>query len=613
MPHPSVLDAPDMVVLRAHGVGLPLTFLVDWEGYALVSCQRLSLRFNFQEDSISVEEEIFDDLTSELSHTVGQLSISDDNNCRSWRLAPGRYRVYGLTDSQMAASTEILTPRRSSTCTVQNPLPSNVVVKVEPGLENPHLENIEVEPRSINPIITLSSDEDSSPPNTTRLVSASSNPPVHPKSPVVVLPDSRTSPSPGSNECDSVVACLKKLAHMPGKKNVLKKIDYSSIRHERVTYLPSTFNGDVMFELPPAEASASRSQAKAMQGMDKRYDGHVWTKTITSNITNTMGLSFRFSSCVGHLRCENKECDYLRREHRIYEVNETEFDGCTLQAFVVGHGPPRGSTVVCKVCKEPPSCLATCEAKIYYVSGKRNRTRVCIHLGSHEHPVKVGDYRDTKVEISSLIGDQVEKTPQATKSAVVLEASKTLIGGYLLRSEDDPPKTLSFEELVPVLDRCKDMASPNIRNKVVTFRYLRRYGVMDSITRLRGLSNWAFVQMNMFPGQGSELDKVYVFKMSEVGPGSGVDLVKRMQPNGDLENAWLMFDHVKRVKQWTTMACHVYDSTYCRVMTIACCDMQSEDVDAQMVFWKNLNAVMKRHGVDMPNFKGFMADSAQAN
>ena len=41
--------------------------------------------------------------------------------------------------------------------------------------------------------------------------------------------------------------------------------------------------------------------------------------------------------------------------------------------------------------------------------------------------------------------------------------------------------------------------------------------------------------------------------------------------------------------------------------------MQSEDIEAQMVFWKNLNAVIKRHGVDMPYFKGFMADSAQAN
>jgi hypothetical protein len=117
----------------------------------------------------------------------------------------------------------------------------------------------------------------------------------------------------------------------------------------------------------------------------------------------------------------------------------------------------------------------------------------------------------------------------------------------------------------------------------------------------------------MFPGQGEDIEKVFVFKMSEIGPGSGVDLVKRMQKGGDLENAWMMFDHVKRVKLWTTMACHVYDSTYCRVMSIACCDMQSEDADAQIVFWKNLNAVMARFNVAKPQFKGFMADSAQAN
>ena len=74
-----------------------------------------------------------------------------------------------------------------------------------------------------------------------------------------------------------------------------------------------------------------------------------------------------------------------------------------------------------------------------------------------------------------------------------------------------------------------------------------------------------------------------------------------------------MFDHVKRVKQWTTMACHGYDSVYCRIMTIAICDMQSKELAAQTVFWRNLNVVVERHGMQNPNFKGFMADSAQAN
>jgi hypothetical protein len=57
------------------------------------------------------------------------------------------------------------------------------------------------------------------------------------------------------------------------------------------------------------------------------------------------------------------------------------------------------------------------------------------------------------------------------------------------------------------------------------------------------------------------------------GPTNGVDLVRRMQPSGDLQNCWLMFDHVKRVQEWTTMACHVYHIMYYKVFNITICDM----------------------------------------
>jgi hypothetical protein len=69
---------------------------------------------------------------------------------------------------------------------------------------------------------------------------------------------------------------------------------------------------------------------------------------------------------------------------------------------------------------------------------------------------------------------------------------------------------------------------------------------------MKRLSTIEYIHGNIFPSQGK--DKVYVFKMLIDGFGSGVDIDKRMQPRGDLENAWLMFDHVKRVKEWTTMA-----------------------------------------------------------
>ena len=101
--------------------------------------------------------------------------------------------------------------------------------------------------------------------------------------------------------------------------------------------------------------------------------------------------------------------------------------------------------------------------------------------------------------------------------------------------------------------------------------------------------------------------------MSKVGPSSGVELVTRMQPSDNLEHAWLMFDHVKRVYGWTSMACYVYDSTYQQVMTIACCDFESKDMDAHMIFWKNINLIMAQHGILNLQFKGLMADSTHAN
>jgi len=41
-----------------------------------------------------------------------------------------------------------------------------------------------------------------------------------------------------------------------------------------------------------------------------------------------------------------------------------------------------------------------------------------------------------------------------------------------------------------------------------------------------------------------------------------------------------MFDHYRGVLSWTTMACHVYDPNYVKVMIVAICDMQSKDVES---------------------------------
>jgi hypothetical protein len=209
------------------------------DGLAYVTFQRLSLWFGFRDDIIIVDEDIFDVVTSELTHTFGQVSQRDENNNLFWSLHPGSYRVYGLTDSQMAASTKILTPRSSFTYTIQTPLSRDVKVKLEPGLETPIVENVRVQS-----VITFSSNEEVSP--------------TKPQSQVIV---DGIAPKvyPLSQETISIILLFKQLATRPGKKNILKKIDYSVIRHERVEYLPAVFDGSVIFELPPVDHTAARS------------------------------------------------------------------------------------------------------------------------------------------------------------------------------------------------------------------------------------------------------------------------------------------------------------------------------------------------------------------
>jgi hypothetical protein len=82
-----------------------------------------------------------------------------------------------------------------------------------------------------------------------------------------------------------------------------------------------------------------------------------------------------------------------------------------------------------------------------------------------------------------------------------------------------------------------------------------------------------------------------------------------MQLNYELQNEWMMFDHIKHVQGWTTMVYHIYDQAYCKVMTIVMSDMQFGDMEFQCMLWRKLNTIVEKKGMGTPMFKGFMANS----
>jgi hypothetical protein len=124
---------PSYVEIRVDGEGVPITFPVGSDGLALVTALCLSLQFQLKAMSLHIDEDIYDTKSGDLIHTISQSPVCIGNG-KYWLLRPGRFRLYGLSESIMATTTSLATPLSSPSCTIQTPFTSKV--KVELGLQS---------------------------------------------------------------------------------------------------------------------------------------------------------------------------------------------------------------------------------------------------------------------------------------------------------------------------------------------------------------------------------------------------------------------------------------------------------------------------------------------
>jgi hypothetical protein len=112
---------------------------------------------------------------------------------------------------------------------------------------------------------------------------------------------------------------MKAMSMTPHASFELKSLDYGAITIEIVNYLPTKFNGDILFELPPM--CDLLRHFEQLQGMDRKYDGRAWCKLKTDNIKNSFGLGFRMTKCLGHLCCQNDYCVLFQHSSTRNEVS----------------------------------------------------------------------------------------------------------------------------------------------------------------------------------------------------------------------------------------------------------------------------------------------------
>ena len=104
-------------------------------------------------------------------------------------------------------------------------------------------------------------------------------------------------PTSGSSIYESIVAIGNQL----NARCILKTINLALFPHYTVKYLPWQYNGDAIFKRPTILAPRDEVAGR-LDGMDRKFDGHAWTETQTTNILGSKSdLLFKYIKCMGHL------------------------------------------------------------------------------------------------------------------------------------------------------------------------------------------------------------------------------------------------------------------------------------------------------------------------
>jgi hypothetical protein len=114
----SIMDSLLKVdVILQNGEGVSITFVIHNNRYAIDLVLCLNFRFQLNESSLRIDEEIYDIVTGDLSNINGPLLICYDNS-KHWLLKPRRFRLYSFSRNVMVASTRVVTPYCSYTSTM---------------------------------------------------------------------------------------------------------------------------------------------------------------------------------------------------------------------------------------------------------------------------------------------------------------------------------------------------------------------------------------------------------------------------------------------------------------------------------------------------------------
>ena len=216
----------------------------------------------------------------------------------------------------------------------------------------------------------------------------------------------------------------------------------------QVQELPITYDGNKIFELPPAIGKQKR-----MEGMEQRYDGHLWSRPSQTNMA--IDCTVRLSSCLGSLKCQRQTCAYYLAEGKF---NETFFHGYLDRQVNKGYiASEEKSSITCHYCQKEVTCFEICTCKIYYIlPAKENMSRLAIHIGEHMHSVPKGTCRANIAKIRKLVSSILAVDHNSGPRKIQMITARELLLQSFINEQDcikeDWELQNFLEELMPLIE-----------------------------------------------------------------------------------------------------------------------------------------------------------------
>lgn len=331
--------------------------------------------------------------------------------------------------------------------------------------------------------------------------------------------------------CSAMDALLKSTGHSELSRFIRNK----DFRFEQVSCLPPTYNGNVVFELPPILGMFSKGER--LRDMDRSKDCYIWTRIFPTSVNVQPKKLWEFGkvTCTGSIECQNNLCEYLERKKG---RNARAWSGIPKlsRQYVIGKLIEEGG-IVCHYCQKVPFCKISCLARMFYMYPQllaepdtmKFMSRLAIHMGVHNHPSRKTWSRVAEKMVHSMIKKQHEANPSATPSGI-----KNVVTGSMVKTLCESVEDIYAIEESKIWESLMLVSTP--QKFVSLFQSVRQdqkgHGELEFLVQMQKNVKFPFLQRYLLPGQGCREDRAHIFKMTIKGEGSGVDLLRQMQPGG---------------------------------------------------------------------------------